>query len=80
MLFYTKDKGTPASLHFTVGDVKKIVLPTMDEPTIKKLFGDDAKVKNEADIVDMITESMKQEKVQNDLMQQIEELLQTLMK
>ncbi len=80
ILFYTKDKGTPHSMSFTVGEVKKIVLPEFDEKKIAELFGEDAKVKNEAEIVQMITESMKQEKTQAELMKQVEDLLLEIMK
>jgi FKBP-type peptidyl-prolyl cis-trans isomerase (trigger factor) len=80
ILFYKKDKGTPATLQFTVGEVKKIVLPVFDTKKIAELFGADAKVTNEEEIVRMITESMQQEKVNGELMQQIEEMLQKIMK
>jgi len=56
--------------------VKSVVLPTFETDNIKKFFGDDAKIKNEEEVIKMITESMKEEKFTSSLTQGIESLLQ----
>jgi len=58
-----------------IGEVKKIVLPTFDLSTIKRLFGEDAKVTSESEIEKMIEESMKEEKFNSSLMSSIEQFL-----
>lgn len=80
VLHYKKDASKPVTIRITIGEVKKIVLPTFDLPTIKKLFGDDSKVTSESEIEQMIEESMKEEKFNSALMKEIEGFLQWLMK
>jgi len=79
VVHYTKEGDKPSRITFTVGDVKKIVLPTFDESNIKKYFGEEAKVTTEAEVIEMITESMKEEKFNKELMGQVESKIQELM-
>ncbi len=80
LFHYQKDDKVPWSLHFVIGEVKKIVLPTFDLSTIKRLFGEDAKVTSESEIEKMIEESMKEEKFNSSLMSSIEQFLHWIMK
>lgn len=77
---YTKDDAKPAKLVATVSDIKKQVIPTFDRAQIVKLFGEEAKPQNEAELVEMITESVKVENYNNAMMQQTEAAIDELTK
>ena len=80
IMHYTKDDTKPSLVRITVEDVKEMILPTFDKETIVKFFGDEAKVNSEEEILQMLEESMKQEKFHKDLMQNIEDMLNAMMK
>lgn len=65
-------------IKLTVKDVKKIVLPEMTPEMIKKLFWDDTKLTNEADLIIYITESIEHQKYDQELIKKIEGVLQNL--
>jgi len=59
-------------------DVKSIVLPEINEETLKKLFGNDAKVKNEKELLEYIEENITQQKFEVDLIKEIEDFLKVV--
>ena len=68
-------KGEAASLKVTVQDVKKIVLPELNDEMIVKLFGKDAEVKTNAELRDYIKKEILKQKQENWLVQTIEDYL-----
>lgn len=84
------EKKIPAVLHnkktdvkaekikLTIKDIKKIVLPELTPDMMKKLFGDDTKVKTEEDLVAYISESIEHQKYDQELIKKIEDVLQKL--
>lgn len=78
VLFSKKSDIKPAKIKLTVKDVKKIVLPEMTPDMLKKLFGDDTKLKNQEDLIAYITESIEHQKYDQELIKKIEELLASI--
>ncbi len=70
-----KDKKDVKKVRFTITDIKQIVLPEMNEETLTKLFGKDTKVKNEKDLVTYVETTLKQNKEEEELIKQVEDLL-----
>ena len=73
---YKKTGGKAEKVKLLIQDVKKIVLPEMNEEMLKKLFGPESTVKNEAELIDFITESISHQKFEAELVKGIEWLLQ----
>jgi len=74
---YTKsDQKDIKKIKFIIKDIKKIVLPKMTEETLKKLFGPDSQVKNEKELETFIKNSLIQNKVESELIKEIENYLQ----
>ncbi|MCX6823299.1 MAG: trigger factor [candidate division SR1 bacterium] len=73
---YKKTEGEAKKVNLLVQDVKKIVLPEMDEVMLQKLFGPESTVKNEAQLLDFITESISHQKFEAELVKVVEGLLQ----
>ena len=73
---YKKTEGEAKKVKILVQDVKKIVLPEMDEVMLQKLFGPESTVKNEAQLLDFITESISHQKFEAELVKVVEWLLQ----
>lgn len=63
------------TIKFHISDVKKIVLPEMDEETIKKLFGGESEVKNEKELKAFIKDNLEQNKKDSELVKAIEEYI-----
>ena len=75
LLLYKKDKGTPTKVVLEVVDIKEQVLPTFDQPMIEKLFGKEAGMTTETDVLAKIEETLAEQKRQESLVKSIEELL-----
>jgi len=70
---YTKeDTKDIKTIRFIIKDIKQIVLPKMDEETIKKLFGNDSKIKNEKELKEYIKENIGAQKIDTELVKNIE--------
>ena len=69
---YKKTEGEAKKVKLLVQDVKKIVLPEMDEVMLQKLFGPESTVKSEAQLLDFITESISHQKFEAELVKVIE--------
>ena len=65
---------------FKIKDIKEIVLPEMDETTIKKLFGKESEVKNEKELEKFIEKNLSQNKRDQELIKTIEEYIQKIHK
>lgn len=75
-VFHNKKVDTQAEkIKLTIEDVKMVVLPEMNEEMLKKLFGEDTKLKNKEDLVAHITESVEQQKYDQELIKKIEGVL-----
>ena len=72
---FTKSDDKPHSVRFTVKDIKKVIYPEMTEEMLTKLFGKDSTVKNEAQLKDFITDTIKKHKSDQELVKLIEEFL-----
>ena len=79
-LHYTKEGEKPENIKATVQDIKKVVLPTFDTPMIEKLFGKDATVKTEKDLMDFIEKSLGEQKHESTLVKTIEDYIQQVKK
>lgn len=78
-VFHNKKSDAEAEkIRLTVKDIKKIVLPEMDEEMLKKLLWDDTKFKNQDDLIGHISESIEHQKYDQELIKKIEEVLQNL--
>lgn len=73
---YKKTEGEAKKVKLLIQDVKKIVLPEMNEEMLKKLFGPESEVKTEAQLIDFIKESISHQKFEAELVKSIEWLLQ----
>jgi len=73
-----KENKDIKQIRFIIKDIKQIVLPEMDETTLKKLFGPDTKVKNEKDLIEYIETNIKAQKKDQELIQTIEEYLKEI--
>lgn len=86
-----KEKDLPATMHYTkedkkdakyiiceVKDVKEIILPEMDEKTIKKLFWEESEVKNETELKTFIKKNLDQNKSDQELIKQIEAYIKNI--
>jgi trigger factor len=69
---YKKTEGKAEKVKLLIQDVKKIVLPEMNEEMLKKLFGPESTVKNEAELIDFIKESISHQKFEAELVKGIE--------
>lgn len=65
----------PIKIKLTVEDVKQVVLPEMEGDMLKKLFGEDTKLKTKEDLINHITESIEHQKHDQELIKKIEEML-----
>ncbi|HCB51552.1 TPA: hypothetical protein DEP21_03185 [Patescibacteria group bacterium] len=65
-------------VNFTITDVKNVVLPDINEATLEKLFGKDAEVKTEAQLMTYIKDSISQQKFDTELMKEVEEFLKVM--
>lgn len=75
-IFHNKKTDVKAEkIRLIIQDIKKIVLPEMDEKMLKKLFGDDTKLKNKEDLINYIKESVEHQKYDQELIKKIEEIL-----
>lgn len=63
------------NIRFVIKDIKKIVLPEINEETIKKLFGEDSKVKNIEELKKYIEENIWQQKTETELVKKVEEYI-----
>jgi trigger factor len=78
-VYHNKKADTKAhSIKITIQDIKKIVLPALDEANIQKFFGQETEVKTEAQLRDFIERNIIQQKFETELVQEIEKLLQTV--
>jgi FKBP-type peptidyl-prolyl cis-trans isomerase (trigger factor) len=68
-------KDKIVKLQCEVKDVKQIVLPEITTEMLEKLFGKDAEVKTEKQLLDFIEKSLKDQKFEQGLMTQIEDIL-----
>lgn len=68
----TKAETKPVNVKFTVKDIKKVVLPEINDETIKKLFGDHAEVKNEKDLLAYIEKEISKQKFEIGLIKGVE--------
>lgn len=73
---YRKTEGKAEKVKITIQDVKKVVIPEMNEEMLKKLFGPESKVKTEAQLLEFIKESIGHQKFEAELIKSIEGLLQ----
>ncbi len=73
---YKKTEWKAVNIEITVEDVKKIVLPEINEDMLKKLFGPESEVKNEQQLLDFIKESISHQKFETELVKRVEDLLQ----
>jgi len=64
-----------AELKFTIQDVKQIILPEINDEMLEKLFGKESQVKNEKDLIGFIETSIAEQKFEQELMKQVEDLL-----
>lgn len=64
-----------AELKCTIQDVKQIILPEINDEMLEKLFGKDSQVKNEKDLIAFIETSITEQKFEQELMKQVEDLL-----
>lgn len=69
---YKKTEGEAKKVKLLIQDVKKIVLPEMNEEMLKKLFGPESEVKTEAQLIDFIKESISHQKFEAELVKSIE--------
>ena len=70
-----KTDAKAKTIKLEIKDVKQIILPEINAETIKKLFGNDSQVKNEAELVKYIEDSIAQQKFDTELIKQVEEYL-----
>ncbi|MFA5747500.1 MAG: trigger factor [Candidatus Absconditabacterales bacterium] len=68
----------PKTIRLVVQDVKQIILPEMKEETLKKLFGEDTKLKNENDLLQYIKESIQHQKFEMTLIKKVEDYLKKI--
>jgi trigger factor len=75
-VFHNKKTDVKAEkIRLTIKDVKKVVLPEMNEEMLKKLFGDDTKLKNKEDLINYIKDSVEHQKYDQELIKKIEGVL-----
>ena len=73
-----KKDNNIATIECKLLDIKKVVLPAMDEETLKKLFGNESTVKTEAQLVKYIEDTLAQQKFDAGLMSAIENFLKDM--
>lgn len=61
-------------------DIKKVVYPEFDTPMIEKLFGKDAEVKTEKQLMDFIEKSLAEQKQETLLVKAVEDYIQAVKK
>ncbi len=72
---YKKTEGTAHEVKITIQDIKKMVLPELNEENIEKFFGKESAVKTPAELDAFIKESISHQKFETALVQSIEGLL-----
>lgn len=77
-LYNKKTDITPEKIKMTIKDVKKIILPELKDDMLKKLFGEDTKLKSQDDLVNYIKDSIEHQKYDQELIKKIEAVLQNL--
>jgi len=61
-------------------DIKKVVYPEFDTAMIEKLFGKDAEVKTEKQLMDFIEKSLAEQKQETLLVKAVEDYIQAVKK
>lgn len=73
-----KTEEKPTKISFIISDIKHIVLPEINEETLIKLFGKDSEVKNEADLLKYIDDSIFAQKFDTELIKKVEDFLKII--
>lgn len=79
-LHHHKEGDKPTQIKLKAIDIKKVVMPTFDEAMLQKLFGNESTVKNEADLVNFIKQTLVEQKFESELVKAVEEYIQTVKK
>jgi trigger factor len=77
---HKEELAKPTQIKLKAIDIKKIVYPTFDEAMLQKLFGNESTVKNEADLVNFIKQTLVEQKAEAELVKAVEEYIQTVKK
>jgi FKBP-type peptidyl-prolyl cis-trans isomerase (trigger factor) len=57
----------PATVHFSIVDIKNVILPEMTDENIKKFFGSDATIKTNDDLIAKIRDVLEEQKYEHAL-------------
>lgn len=79
-LHHHKEWAKPTQIKLKAIDIKKIVMPTFDEAMLEKLFGKESTVKNEADLINFIKQTLVEQKFESELVKAVEEYIQNVKK
>lgn len=73
-----KADSKPTTIAFVLTDIKNVVLPEINEETLLRLFGKESEVKNEADLLKYIDESISTQKFDTELIKEVEDFLKII--
>ncbi|GHW02751.1 trigger factor [candidate division SR1 bacterium] len=79
-VLHAKEGLAPATIRFTIKDIKKQILPDFTPSNIEKFFGKDTEFKTEEALKDYIRKTLLEQKEQTELVKVVENYISTLRK